>query len=91
MKYKNDDLEEILNRMDGEQGFNIFTTMVSLMMAGHWRDRLDIDGIQVGDSEAFEDLVARYLRNIRLRAHANRYLKPKIDYLEGVDLTTHQH
>ena len=42
MKYKNDDLEELLNRIDGEEeGLSIFSTMVSFVMAGHWRDRLD--------------------------------------------------
>lgn len=78
MKYKNDDLEELLNRIDGEEeGLSIFSTMVSFVMAGHWRDRLDIDGIHAEDGEEFEKEVLRYLRNIRLRAHANRYLKPR--------------
>lgn len=79
MKYKNDDLEELLNRIDGEEeGFSIFSTMVSLVIAGHWRDRLDIDVVHAEDGEEFEKEVARYLRKIRLMNHANRYLKPKI-------------
>lgn len=78
MTHKNYDLEELLNRIDGEEGFNIFATMVSLIMGGHFRNRTDIDGIHAEDGEAFEDLVARYLRNIRLRNHANSYLKPRL-------------
>ena len=73
----NDCFDDLMNKLDGDENFNLFSDMVSMVMAGHWQDRLDIDGVYAEDGEKFEEAVCRYLRNIRLRNHANRYLKPK--------------
>ncbi len=77
MTDNNDCFDDLMNKLDGDENFNLFSDMVSMVMAGHWRDRLDIDGVYASDGEEFEQAVSRYLRNIRLRNHANRYLKPK--------------
>ena len=69
--------DEIMNKLDGEENFNLFSDMVAMVMAGHWRNRIDMDGVCAEDGEMFEKAVCKYLRNIRLRNHANRYLKPK--------------
>ena len=77
MTDNNDCFDDLMNKLDGdEEGFQLFSDMISLAMSGHLGDRLDIDGVYVEDDE-FEQAICRYLRNIRLRNHANRYLKPK--------------
>ena len=73
----NNCFDDLMNKLDGDDNFQLFSDMVSMVMAGHWQDRLDTDGVYAEDDEAFEEAVCRYLRNIRLRNHANRYLKPK--------------
>ena len=75
-----DCLDDLMNQLDGDENFNLFSDMVAMIMAGHWRNRIDIDGVNAEDGEKFEQAVCKYLRNIRLRNHANRYLKPRIDF-----------
>ena len=77
MTSNNECFDDLMDKLDGDERFDLFSNMVSLVMSGHWRKRLDIDGVSAEDGEEFEQAVCKYLRNIRLRNHANRYLKPK--------------
>ncbi len=77
MTNKNDYFQDLMDQLDGDERFVLFSNMVSLVMSGDWRNRLEIDDVYAEDGAAFEQAVCKYLRNIRLRNHANRYLKPK--------------
>ncbi len=72
----NDCFDDLMNKLDGDENFNLFSDMVAMIMSGDWRTRLEIDDVYAEDGEEFEQAVCKYLKNIRLRNHANRYLKP---------------
>lgn len=76
MANNNGYFRDLMDQLDGEERFDLFSDMVSMILAGHWRDRLTLDGVSAEDGEEFEQAVCKYLRNIRLRNHADRYLRP---------------